>query len=606
MQLDGALRRRCARWPGAAAAARGVRDAARADAEAVVRLVDDRHLARVREARAPRSSDRWRPAEREAVRRAPGRGGGVLAGARRRWPSRAGTWGCCCHVLRLFAVAAPPDRRRLVRRGDGADRPRAALPRPAPPNGPVARGVPRRGAGLAARRVLLPHARRRLRSDDPARMAELAVRAAPAALRGPRRRRAARPRARTARCPPDARGRAARRAGIGRGRHDALAINRLQERRSRTPPPSTGSWPATRCRSSRATGARSCGAARPTPCTSCSASSGCPTGCRCGGCGAPTCGTSSWSCPRARGSNYQLEVRRGDHVECINDPLNPKLSYSPVGTLVGVLRARLPHARLDRARPGRPARRAHRASWCRSRALRRDCPVTLYLPARFRRTVDLPAAGRARRRRLPAVRRGQDRARQPDPPPRRRRARRRVRAARATGSSSTPNSPAHARFLTRELRAAPGGRAAAGRPAAPAAACSAPASARSPPSRAAYRAPDVYGALVLMSGSFVFTDIAGADHGGGPVFDPVVEVRQPLPGAAAPGRRPALRQLRGVRAADHAQPLDGAHVRVGGHDGAVPASPATATAGRTGATASATRCRGCIPGRRSWSTSSRR
>ena len=32
-------------------------------------------------------------------------------------------------------------------------------------------------AGLAARRVLLPHARRRLRIDDPARMAELAVRA---------------------------------------------------------------------------------------------------------------------------------------------------------------------------------------------------------------------------------------------------------------------------------------------------------------------------------------------------------------------------------------------------------------------------------------------
>ena len=26
-----------------------------------------------------------------------------------------------------------------------------------------------------------------------------------------------------------------------------------------------------------------------------------------------------------------------------------------------------------------------------------------------------------------------------------------------------------------------------------------------------------------MSGSFVFTDIAGADHGGGPVFDPVVK-----------------------------------------------------------------------------------
>ena len=40
---------------------------------------------------------------------------------------------------------------------------------------------------------------------------------------------------------------------------------------------------------------------------------------------------------------------------------------------------------------------------------------------------------------------------------------------------------------------------------------------------AAYRAPDTYGSLALMSGSFVFTDIAAADHGGGPVFDPVVK-----------------------------------------------------------------------------------
>jgi len=39
---------------------------------------------------------------------------------------------------------------------------------------------------------------------------------------------------------------------------------------------------------------------------------------------------------------------------------------------------------------------------------------------------------------------------------------------------------------------------------------------------AAYRSPETYGALVLMSGSFVFTDI-GSDHGGGPVFDPVVD-----------------------------------------------------------------------------------
>jgi enterochelin esterase family protein len=39
---------------------------------------------------------------------------------------------------------------------------------------------------------------------------------------------------------------------------------------------------------------------------------------------------------------------------------------------------------------------------------------------------------------------------------------------------------------------------------------------------AAYRSPDTYGSLVLMSGSFVFTDI-GMEHGGGPVFDPVVK-----------------------------------------------------------------------------------
>ena len=37
----------------------------------------------------------------------------------------------------------------------------------------------------------------------------------------------------------------------------------------------------------------------------------------------------------------------------------------------------------------------------------------------------------------------------------------------------------------------------------------------------AYRHPEVYGSLLLQSGSFVFTDI-GHQHGGGPPFDPVV------------------------------------------------------------------------------------
>jgi enterochelin esterase family protein len=38
----------------------------------------------------------------------------------------------------------------------------------------------------------------------------------------------------------------------------------------------------------------------------------------------------------------------------------------------------------------------------------------------------------------------------------------------------------------------------------------------------AYRYPGVIGSLVLMSGSFVFTDI-GDEHDGGPAFDPVVK-----------------------------------------------------------------------------------
>jgi enterochelin esterase-like enzyme len=37
----------------------------------------------------------------------------------------------------------------------------------------------------------------------------------------------------------------------------------------------------------------------------------------------------------------------------------------------------------------------------------------------------------------------------------------------------------------------------------------------------AYRYPEVYGSLLVQSGSFVFTDI-GTNHGGGPPFEPVV------------------------------------------------------------------------------------
>jgi enterochelin esterase-like enzyme len=82
------------------------------------------------------------------------------------------------------------------------------------------------------------------------------------------------------------------------------------------------------------------------------------------------------------------------------------------------------------------------------------------------------------------------------------------------------NSAAHARYLTTELvprleaefplAAHPSARCLMGASFGAVAALS-----------AAFRAPGNYGALLLQSGSFVFTDIGG-DHGGGPVFDPVV------------------------------------------------------------------------------------
>ncbi len=174
LQLDGALRalREVTRH-----AAGDARTAARVDAEAVVRLVDDRHLARVREARAA-FENAWRPGERAAVaehRAAVARGTAdasalVVAG---------GHVGVLLHVLRLFAVPAPP----LVIAWSGgamALTERVLLFHDRAAHGPSHAEFLDSGLGWLRGVVLLPHARRRLRADDAARMAELAVRAAPA------------------------------------------------------------------------------------------------------------------------------------------------------------------------------------------------------------------------------------------------------------------------------------------------------------------------------------------------------------------------------------------------------------------------------------------
>jgi hypothetical protein len=175
VQLDGALRglREVTRRGGSDA----VRCAALADAEAVVRLVDERHLVRVREARAS-FEDAWRPGERDTV--AEHRSAvSHLAGAASALVVAGGHVEVLLHVLRLFAVPAPS----IViawSAGAMALAERVLLFHDRTPDGPSDAEFLDSGVGWLHGCVLLPHARRRLRTDDPARMAELAARAAPA------------------------------------------------------------------------------------------------------------------------------------------------------------------------------------------------------------------------------------------------------------------------------------------------------------------------------------------------------------------------------------------------------------------------------------------
>jgi hypothetical protein len=175
LRLDAALRglREVTRYDGDDA----VRSAARTDAEAVVRLVDEQHLARVREARAS-FEDTWRPGERDAV--AEHRSAvSHLAGTASALVVTGGNVEVLLHVLRLFAVPAPP---AVIAWSAGAMAltERVLLFHDRTPYSPSDAEFLDSGVGWLRGCVLLPHARRRLRTDDPVRMAELAARAAPA------------------------------------------------------------------------------------------------------------------------------------------------------------------------------------------------------------------------------------------------------------------------------------------------------------------------------------------------------------------------------------------------------------------------------------------
>lgn len=234
-------------------------------------------------------------------------------------------------------------------------------------------------------------------------------------------------------------------------------------------------------------------------------------------------GTDLWyvvvELPERSRIEYQLEVAHGEHRERMNDPLNPRLAHSPVGSSSvcyahGYEVPEWTHPNPD-ARPGKLVELV-----IPSRALRRDCHVTVYLPARFVRTARYP---------LLIVHDGHDYLNFAAVKTVLDNLIHHLDVAEVVVAFVNPgdrlveyaNSAAHARFLTAELvphleaelplAGTPSARCLMGSSFGAVAALS-----------TAYRYPHTYGSLLLQSGSFVFTDI-GNDHGGGPVFDPVVK-----------------------------------------------------------------------------------
>ena len=233
-------------------------------------------------------------------------------------------------------------------------------------------------------------------------------------------------------------------------------------------------------------------------------------------------GTDLWylvlELPEGSRVDYQIEIRHGDRVDRFNDPLNPKLSHSPIGSSSVCFGHG--YETPEWTRPDASARPGELTEMTLpSRALGRDCRVTLYLPARFRRSASYP---------LLVVHDGGDFLQYAAAKTVLDNLIDRLDVAESVVAFVHPqerlteyaNSTAHSRFLTDELvprleaqlplMGRPSGRCLLGSSFGAVASLS-----------AAVRSPETYGSLVLLSGSFVHTDI-GTEHGGGPVFDPVV------------------------------------------------------------------------------------
>jgi enterochelin esterase-like enzyme len=222
--------------------------------------------------------------------------------------------------------------------------------------------------------------------------------------------------------------------------------------------------------------------------------------------------------PEGSRINYQIEVRLGDYVERFNDPLNARLSHSPFGPSSVCFAYGYTTPEWTSPDPAAPAGELVDL-FVESRALERECAVTMYLPARFSRTASYPplvvhdggdflqyAAAKVVLDNL--IHRGE--------------------ITETIVAFLHPkdrlveyaDSPEHARFLSHELLPRLEAEFPLARDRSARVLLGASFGAVASLS-AAYRSPRTYGSLVLMSGSFVFADV-GTDHGGGAVFDPVV------------------------------------------------------------------------------------
>lgn len=156
-----------------------MRAAALADAETAVRLLDAHHLARVARADAD-FADAWRPEDRPVVaehraqvRRAVEQAPALVV--------TGGHVGVLLRVMRVFGLAdALPGTVVAWSAGAMAMTDRVLLFHDRAPHGPAHPEFLDAGLGVVHDLVLLPHARRRLRLDDAARMGVLARRVAPA------------------------------------------------------------------------------------------------------------------------------------------------------------------------------------------------------------------------------------------------------------------------------------------------------------------------------------------------------------------------------------------------------------------------------------------